>query len=250
MVLPKIVACYINLDRRTDKNNDALNNIKKLGFDNITRFSAIDGKNLVTDLQNKNYYNNPIIQNLKINNNCKKNNACELACSLSHYFLLNQILEDENIKDDDIVFMFEDDFFINEKYLEDNGGLNEIIKDLDKFNWDLIYFGGRFNVNFIPTNLTKYFKQIYNNFYKKTNSNGNHDTDRTTHNYVIKKSNVKKICDLIYNNFVGKNPIITIDTLLNGLTQELIICDFFPHIFYSPIDYKTDIQHTHIYVSL
>ena len=41
---------YINLDRRTDRNQDVMNKFKSvLGFDesNIKRFSAIDGTNLI-----------------------------------------------------------------------------------------------------------------------------------------------------------------------------------------------------------
>ena len=260
----KILAYYINLDRREDRNKDALNNIKKLGFseNNIKRFSAIDGKKLIIDLQNRNYYNNSIIKILQ-NKNIKFN-ACELACMLSHYFCLDGILNDDDVKDDDIIFMFEDDFFINDEYLKNNGGFNKILTDFDNFydnfnnscnnfnnscnnfDWDLIFFGGRFKVNFIPLKLETYYKKTYGNYYEKISSKGGHNTDRTTHNYVVKKSNIYKICDVIFNNYVSIDSTMQIDNLFNHHTKHLKIYDYFPHIFYSPADYKTDIQKTNI----
>jgi len=139
--MDNIIVYYINLDKRTERNTDVLQKLNFLGFknENIKRFSAINGINLKTDLINKNYINNEII-NLLQNKNINIRLG-ELGCSLSHYFIYEEIINDETITDDTIIFIFEDDFFINEKYLNENSFIS-IINDLHDFNkneWDLIY---------------------------------------------------------------------------------------------------------------
>jgi len=68
--MDNIKIIYINLDKRENRNIKTLNNLNTLGFknENIKRFSAINGKNLKTDLINKNYYNNEIINFFKNQN--------------------------------------------------------------------------------------------------------------------------------------------------------------------------------------
>jgi GR25 family glycosyltransferase involved in LPS biosynthesis len=244
MNLNNVHARFINLDRRIDRYNETIQKLYRLGFikDNIKKFSAIDGKNLINDLKNKNYSDNIIfsaIKNVKLNYK-----TCEFACLLSHYFLLNEIKNDSSINDNSIVFVFEDDFFVNENYLNVNP-LNEILNKLNKFNniingnWNMIYFGGRFTINFIPFNFA-FFKNIYENFYLKFKGFG-YDVNRTTHCYVVKKNNVEKICNAILNNFIDNpEPIMAIDKFYE--CSNLIMYDYFPHIFYSPANYTSDIQ--------
>ena len=202
MNLDSIYVRYINLDRRKDRNEDVLKKfVEILGFDNnqIKRFSAIDGTNLVPDLKNKNYIGDEfikIIKGLKINVK-----APELACLLSHYFLLKEILEDNTISDESIVFMFEDDFFINSQYLETTklAAIIEKIKTSaidNENNWNMIYLGGRFWQNFIPVN-KNFFSHSFNNFYLRIGGNGM-DWDRTTHNYLVKKKKYTKYFKLLF----------------------------------------------------
>ena len=245
MDLNNIHARFINLDRRTDRYNNTLQKLHKLGFtkNNIKKFSAINGNNLIGDLKNKNYFDDIIfnaIKNVKIDYK-----TCALACLLSHYFLLKEISNDNTINENSIVFIFEDDFFVNENYLNNNP-FNEIINKLNNIvdkDWNMIYFGGRFNVNFIPVNYV-FFKNIYENFYLKLKGFG-YDYDRTTHCYAVKKNNVNKICNVILNNFIdSQTPYVQIDTLYN--CTNLKMYDYFPHIFYSPLEYTTDIQHSNL----
>ncbi len=51
--MEKIFVRYINLDRRTDRNIDIIQKINKLGFvsENVKRFSAINGIDLINDLK-------------------------------------------------------------------------------------------------------------------------------------------------------------------------------------------------------
>lgn len=245
---------YINLDRRTDRNTDVLKKIISiLGFEetNIKRFSAIDGNNLIPDLVKKKYIGDELIDIIRK----KKNNvkAPELGCLLSHYFLLKEIEEDKTMPDDSIIFLFEDDFFINTPYLEITPLINIIgeIKnsEIDKENlWDIIYLGGRFTPNFIPKNKT-YFSHIFGNVYKRINGRGM-DWDRTTHNYLVKKSNIKNILKCYLEYFTTQpNPSFQVDSFYNSQTNILNMYDYFPHIFFSPWNYSTDIQYSKLIIN-
>lgn len=242
---------YINLDRRTERNQDVLKKFSMLNFkkENIKRFSAVDGKNLVEDLKKKSYIGDVIIKIIK-NKNINWN-TCILSCLLSHYFLLKEIIDDETIEVEDMVFIFEDDFFINDIYLNKikfEDIINKlVVSDINISNgWDMIFFGGRFKINFTPSNqnMEKFFSWSFDNYYLRNKGNGI-DWDRTTHNYLVKKKNIKKILDLILNNYLNSiNPTKEIDSLYNSLSLDIKMFDYFPHIFYSPLNYSTDIQNS------
>lgn len=245
---------YINLDRRTDRNEDVLKKlISILGFDksNIKRFSAIDGNNLIKDLVMKNYIRDELIEIIKEKQIDVK--ATELACLLSHYFLLKEIVEDKTIPDESIIFLFEDDFFINEQYLSTIKIL-DIIEEIKKLEfvkestYDMIYMGGRFTQNFIPKNKT-YFINIFKNLYKRIDGQGI-DWDRTTHNYLVKKSNINNILKCYFEYFKNqKNLKFQVDSFYNSQSKNIIMYDYFPHIFYSPWNYTTDIQYSRLIIN-
>lgn len=256
MGLENITAHYINLDFRTDRNQDIREKLSKLGFaeSNITRFSALDGKKLSEDLVNKNLSQTLMIQIIKNNNNVYK--STELAVTLSHYFLLQKIIQNPNISWTEPIFIFEDDFFLNDKYL-DSKPFGEIIGEIECFNrsltqvypdestWDIIFLGGRFNIGFIPQSIfdesSLNFKKINENFYQRIQGKGM-DWDRTLHNYVINKKSAIKLCEIIESNFTQKKPIRQIDHLYCSGSNGLKSFDYFPHIFYSPLNYTSDIQ--------
>ena len=257
--MENIKVYYINLDKRTERNTDVLEKLNYLGFkdENIKRFSAVNGKNIKNDLKKKNYMNNEIIDILK---NKKINiRLGELGASLSHYFIFEDIIKDESISDDTIIFIFEDDFFLNINHLSENP-FEKFINDLktfDKNYWDLIFIGGRFKEGFTINNIneSKFYERIYKNFYKKiyglVNKQYKYHTDRTLHSYIIQKKTAIKLKEFykyIYekkNIFVADHILEFIDNI-NEIDEEyrnIIKYDYFPHLFYSPINYKTDIQH-------
>ncbi len=254
MNLDFVYVRYINLDRRLDRNEDTFKKINEvLGFDknNIKRFSAIDGTNLIQDLKNKNYIGDEFISIIKKLNLTLK--SPELACLLSHYFLLKEILEDNTIPDDSIVVLFEDDFFINTQYLE-KIKLSDIIGKIkspvnfNNNNWDIIYLGGRFTQNFIPYNKS-FFTHSFDNFYLRIAGCGM-DWDRTTHNYLVKKKNIPNIisCYLNYYTYNFK-PEFQVDSFYNSCSNKIKMYDYFPHIFYSPLNYSSDIQKIKIFIN-
>jgi len=245
---------YINLDRRTDRNEDVLNKFKLiLGFDEskIKRYSAIDGNNLVGDLVEKNYIRDVLIEIIREKQINVK--AAELACLLSHYFLLKEIAEDKTIPDDSNIFLFEDDFFINTEYLT-TIKIQNILEEImnSEFNkkslWDMIYFGGRFTPNFNPIN-KKYFNHVFNNLYKRIDGQGI-NWDRTTHNYMVKKSNIPNILKCYLEYYKNKiNSTFQVDTFYISQSKNLEMYDYFPHIFYSPRNYSTDIQYSKLIIN-
>lgn len=253
MPLENIKTYYINLDFRMDRNKDVIEKlINKLGFSetNIYRFSAIDGKKLSDELKNKNYIDDEIITMIK--NLDIRYKTTILACLLSHYFLLKQIVNNPNITDNELIFIFEDDFFINEEYLQQNSFSNIILelenyKDMNDF--DMIYLGGRFYLNFNPLNHNNFFKKISNesNLYLRTNGSG-YNWDRTTHNYIVTKKSAKNLLNIMIENFRDNKKIIhEIDSLYCNRTLKSL--DYFPHIFYSPLNYTSDIQLSDIFIN-
>jgi len=254
MSLDLVYVRYINLDRRTDRNEDVLKKfIETLKFNqnNIKRFSAIDGTKLIQDLKDKNFIGDElieIIRNLKI-----KIKSPELGCLLSHYLLLKEILSDDSIPEESMVFIFEDDFFINTQYIESIKFADTISQletsELNKENnWDLIYYGGRFSQNFIPTN-KNFFTHSFDNYYLRINGRGM-DWDRTTHCYLVKKKNIQTIINCYLEYFKSNsNPAFQVDSFYNSQSNKIKMYDYFPHIFYSPWNYSTDIQRSNIMIN-
>jgi hypothetical protein len=108
----------------------------------------------------------------------------------------------------------------------------------------MIYLGGRFTQNFIPKNKNFFIPHTLNNFYLRINGRGA-DWDRTTHNYLIKKINIPNIIKCYLEYFeTNQNHSFQVDTFYNSLSNKIKMYDYFPHIFYSPMNYLTDIQHS------
>ena len=240
-IIDNIHVRYINLDRRLDRLEQIKQHLTVLQFkpENIKRFSAINGIDIINDLKNKNILSDRIFN--IISDKRSMYNRGEIACTLSHYFLLKEIIDDNSINDDDIVFIFEDDTFLNTSYLDTNPFTN-VLKELNDFtktnsDWDLIYMGGRFSVGFACNNNPNSFLKISDHFYKRIKGNGA-NWDRTTHNLIINKKSALKIYNEIYNELQKKYK--EIDHIVGNLSISSY--DYFPHIFYSPMNYNSDIQ--------
>ncbi len=252
--MEKILMKVINLDRRPDRLEIFYNNIKKLDSDiditKIERFSAIDGEKLLEDIKNKGYQDDIIFEYLRNNKTYAKG---ELACLLSHYFLLKKISNDVTIEDNQIVFIFEDDVFVNEEYLEKNS-FKDIVKELlifdSKFDWDLLYMGGIQDIiNYIPININEYEK-LYNNFYERNELLFTSNNDNiTNHILIINKKSANKIINsllnFLKNNMRNKRVHTGYDSIISIYLKDIIKIDYFPYLFYSPSDYLTDIQKHH-----
>jgi glycosyl transferase family 25 len=143
MNIQNIPTIYINLEKRVDRNIHVINELQKLGFNNITRFNAIE----------------------------KDNGA--LGCSFSHVKCLEIAIKN----DYDYVFICEDDILFLDKELfltNVNTFLNS------KLNWDVVLIAGNNMLPYKPIN--DYCIQIFNcltttgyivnkNYYNKLLSN-------------------------------------------------------------------------------
>jgi GR25 family glycosyltransferase involved in LPS biosynthesis len=213
--------CFvINLDRRPDRYNEFLSRIP---FNSVIcqRFSAIDGKNI-----------------LKYS---VKENPYVMGCHLSHKTILEIVMNDENIKNDEFVIIFEDDVFFNTNFME---GIDNIKNNIDIFDINsLIYIGGRFKTSFKPSS-NKGWSFLKNNIYMKDGDYSNilpSDYDRTTNVIILSKFACKEIIEKT-KHIKSSEPI---DSLYNNIRKhipEMKIYDLFPHLCYSPANYKTDIQ--------
>lgn len=213
--------CFvINLDRRPDRYTEFLGRIP---FDSLIcqRFSAIDGKN--------------------ITNYSLKENPYVMGCHLSHKHILENVMNDDNIKNDDFVIIFEDDVFFNKNFIE---GIENIKKSIDIIDINsVIYIGGRFKSSFKPSSY-KGWSFLKNNIYMKYGDYSNilsQDYDRTTNVLILSKFACKEIIEKT-KHIKSSEPI---DSLYNNIRKcipDMKIYDLFPHLCYSPANYKTDIQ--------
>ena len=232
----------INLDYRPEKWYTSMTNIQNTVMNNykVERFSAINGFDLSLDLRFKNLYNDPIIpiiQKTNIMIGCGV-----IGCLLSHYYLLRQISRDESISDNELVLILEDDFFIGSDF---NSRFLDLLSDI-KDDMDMIYPGGRFHINFEPTDYS-IFTHIYSSLYQRptTFSIGSDcNIDRTTHAQFVRKRFASKLADYICQHIEQKNCVEEIDSFIYGTIDFVPIYDSLPHLFYSPINVNSDIQPT------
>jgi GR25 family glycosyltransferase involved in LPS biosynthesis len=212
--------CFvINLDRRPDRYDEFKSRIP---FDSTIcqRFSAIDGKTIPHMI---------------------KENPFVMGCHQSHKKILEIVMNDESIADDDFIIIFEDDVFFSKNFIKDIEYIKKS-KDIIDLN-SIIYIGGRFKISFKPSSYTGW-SFLKNNLYLKYGNYGNissPDYDRTTNVIILSKTACREIIEKT-KNVKFSEPI---DSLYNGIRKyipEMKIYDLFPHLCYSPTDYKTDIQ--------
>lgn len=234
----------INLDSRTDKFDEFLENVKmskQLSKEKFIRISGFNGKNYIDELIKYNLTNNCIYNYIKTNK--IKVNKGEFGCYMSHIITLYNILQNDDIKDDDFAGIYEDDFKLVKNFDKHYKKLKKI--NLNELDVEFLYLGGRFSSgfqcnhnNFEKTNHKNIFFRNYNKEIER------YDWDRTTHAYWVKKSICKKLIILLSSRFT--NTLLQfkpIDTVLVNFFNEIKMFDYFPHLFYSEMEYKTDIQH-------
>lgn len=232
----------INLDRREDRMLDFMENFKKTTFDKnlLRKFSAIDGSVVVQDIKNRNLQNDPIFNVLRaLNTEIPKG---ELGCLLSHYFVLKEISDDANLKEEDFTLIVEDDVIFTEP---DFTHVTNELNNFCKINTipDFVYVSGRTTEYFIPKNLS-FFKQESPHLYKRIGGIG-YEWDRCASAYMCSKKGAKKIVQYVINYFKTLRKWTAIDNIYTSI-KALSMYEFFPHVYYSNLDYKTDIQGAHI----
>lgn len=236
----------INLDRRVDRFNEFLDRIKtseELGKDKFIRISGFDGYNYESELKRYNLEDSIFVKFFnKHRSSCKKG---EFGVYMSHYITLYNILINPDIKDNDYVGIYEDDFMFSDNFEENYKKFKNI--NLNDLKVDFIYLGGRFAKNFTIEESSMFVKTTDPNiFYRKRPAEGGYEWDRTAHAYVIRKSICKRLLKLISTNFSDNAlRLRPIDAVFTSLYADLKMYDFIPHLYYSEPYYKSDIQKNH-----
>lgn len=232
----------INLDRRKDRWDECMKRLKEsteLKKDIFIRISAFDGYNNIMETKRCNLEHDILLNTLKkYNVKVKKG---ELGCLLSHYITLNTILLNEDIKDDDYVGIYEDDFMYSKNFEINYKKFKQI--NLTKLNVELLYLGGRFTPDFsiYEKDNVMFEKTLDPNIFFRKNGDGS-SWSRTTHCYIIKKNICRKIIDFIIKTISKNHSLSPIDYILENIIREIKTFDFFPHLYYSKPNYKTDVQ--------
>jgi GR25 family glycosyltransferase involved in LPS biosynthesis len=239
----------INLTRRPDRWEQFLKNKNQtiLKEEKFIRFAAFDGFDYENEIKRFGIENHVIFRFMKqIKLSVPKG---VLGCLMSHLMLLQEIINNKDIEDNDYVGIYEDDIFYCDNFDKKYNEFKKI--NLSNYNVDFIYLGGRFdkgfdcrysddfNLMFEKTdnlNLIKRKQMIYRNF----------NWDRCTFSFVIRKSICKKLMEIISTLFVKKEVGIikfeAIDYVYTCAFNKINMFDFMPHLYYSPINYNTDIQ--------
>ncbi len=216
----------INLDRRPDRYKEFCN---KVPFDSelFERYSAIDGNKITS-----------------------KKNPFIIGCHRSHKNILQIVVNDETIENKDMIFILEDDVFFSNPT---NFGkdfinfMNDFMNNSKNNNINLAYIGGRFTPNFQPDHDTIFigWKHIISQLYSKGNYKNslvsNNNKDRTTNTLILNKY----ACREILEQTKHVSEITAIDTLYNTIgnyIKGINVYECFPHLCYSPLNYKSDIQ--------
>jgi len=243
----------INLTRRSDRLEQFLKNKNKtiLKEENFIRFAAFDGFDYENEIKRFGIENHVIFRFMKqIKLSVPKG---VLGCLISHLMLLQEIINNKDIEDTDYVGIYEDDIFYCDNFDKKYNEFKKI--NLSDYNVDFIYLGGRFskgfdckysddfNLMFEKTdnpNLIKRKQMIYRNF----------NWDRCTFSFVIRKGICKKLIEIISTLFVKKEAGIikfeAIDYVYTCAFNKINMFDFIPHLYYSPINYNSDIQGNHL----
>lgn len=110
----------VNLDRRTDRWSEAMDEFNKFNLTEVERISAVDGKTTPIQLKNRN------------------TNVSEIALVLTNIKII------ENAKQQGLksILILEDDV----EFTDEVNNISEYFKFLPE-DWDMIYFGGNHNTH-------------------------------------------------------------------------------------------------------
>lgn len=239
---------YINLERRKDRWEEALEKINNTCLKNYpyTKFNAFDGSKKEEE---KKRFTNQIIVDL-INNIAEKKvkyKDGELGVLISHLSILIDIKNNTDYKDDDYFCIFEDDFFYAATEESFNKSFIDLMNtDLNKMDVEFLYTGGRFEPNFYTLNEEIYEMTDNINIFQKKKNINTLETDRCLSSYMVRKSVCVKLIDHILDKFLlcrrDLYYLKPIDRVIETFNYTKVH-DYFPHLFYSPRNYKTDIQY-------
>ena len=166
----------------------------------------------------------------------------EIGCLLSHYSLYMKIQHDHLLDDDDFCLILEDDLFPNQDWCVTMSNIGHVLSNHKK-EVDIVWIAGRNQEKFVPNN--KDCEDVYHKiedglYHRHCMQPGKEDWYRQTTAYLISKKGAIKLAEELRNrHFVKPIDHCMIETVHK---QHIKQYDWFPHIGYSPKDYKTDVQ--------
>jgi len=217
---------YINLDKRTDKNEKFLNQdqlvFRKILNHDLIRISGIDGKLLKKE--------NRQLQQI-FDNSHYKNQSGAVGCALTHIQLYINLINESD--EESAYIILEDDAVLCKNF---ELYFNKLLKKLPN-NYDILYFGHH---NKIPQekgvekkDLIFQLKLAINSTKSLAYSYGG------TFGYIISKNGARKLL-----NYINKNSMIAcVDTMAQYACDEMNTYYCEPNLVYSVMnDVSSDIN--------
>lgn len=195
---------YINLDRSIDRREKIEDQFNKYGVENVTRISAVDGKQLSSMKEGT-------VPELGSYSNSFRMTPRELGCTLSHLKAIKQAYESglEN------VLIFEDDVSLDLMPLWEVKKLSELVEKLPE--WEIIKFGNTLCQNKILKNIEYYVW-------------GKHCWGAWT--YLINRKGMRSILDIFFHN---DHITLTNKTSKTGGQSEHILYGSVLTLVYHPL---------------
>lgn len=221
----------VNLDRREDRLKtfqEKYNNI----FSGFLRVSAIDGRTYDFDkfinLFDINKYSSKIKNPYK-NHQYKKG---VLGCSLSHYLLWVNIVQQERYNDLSYSLILEDDIELCDDFVQK---YNELLKVLDKDDkWDVVYLGF---TDYKDTNDTTINDKLIKFSGDKRLHGGG------TFAYIVRKRGARKLIQLANKHKIQQ----AIDWFMIEQFDEVVSYKCEPELIFSEVDgNETDVQNNDV----
>lgn len=237
----------INLARRGDRWLKVQNKIQEsnMKHNNFIRFEAFDGEDAFNELNRFNAVDTTFIRFMAHSKITTTKGY--FGVHMSHMYVYKAIAENDDIKDDEYVGIYEDDFFMSDNF--DDNYNNLLNTDLHRLGVDMIFLGGRYTPNWEPKSLAQFEKTDHPNVYLrkvKLQESYNVDWERTAHAYVVKKSicadlykKMNEVSFYIHNN---KISLRAIDHAIIMFDKFYKLYDWFPHLYYVPINYDSNVQ--------
>lgn len=221
----------INLDRRPDRWEKFLKqttNQPEKHRINYTRYSAVDGSQLVST---------PQLQRIFDGNDYNMKEGM-VGCAMTHLKLYTELLQSKN----NAFLIMEDDAELTDRFSEKLSG---ILQGLSTLNWDVCFLGYHVWTQFLTEEMQD--RDTFNmKLEKYTATKSMQKSLGGTFGYLISKSGAKKFLE-----FINKTGMVNcIDTMLQKSADLLNVFYCTPHLVFSEcIDHNsqadTDIQNNH-----
>lgn len=246
----------INLDRRSDRCIEFIGRINenRIHFPNFERFSGIDGLELVNRFpkmidNDMLHYLKTMLMNQIWTPNWEmtegKESAWrigEMGCLLSHFKIMKNVVENEELEDNDIVLVMEDDlYFTSCDVVKQFCKIGESLSKMNMEMLDILWLAGRWKDGFVPIDISNenIYKPRDDQLYERyPHIEMNHEEwYRQTTAYMITKRGARRMLDSLRERHFVK-PIDHCMMEATNIKQY----DWFPHIGYSPKENESDIQ--------